>query len=136
MYLSGTLRAFRVFILSSFIFSTKFFCAYHVYLNFLFSISFTFLLCSFPSSLPTICFFNSFACFFSNSFLSFSNCSSMSFSYFCFLTAASNSAFSALACSSSLLSFSSCCSIRAYYSSLAFLALISASILSFSLAAL
>jgi hypothetical protein len=109
-----------------FIFSTKVFWAYQFSWNFLFSISFCLDDCSLFSSLSTICFLSSFACFFSRDFLYFSNFYSTSFSYFCLRTALSNSAFSAFVCSSSLRSFSSCCSILAYWSSWAFLALISA----------
>ncbi len=123
MYLSGILRPLRALIFSSLIFSTKFFWAYQVSLNFLFSTSFTFFPNSVFSYFSTICFLSSLACFLRSYFLSFSSCYSISFSYLCFLTAESNSAFSAFACSSSLLSFSSCCSRRASWSSFALLAL-------------
>lgn len=136
MYLSGMLRFFSCSIFSSLILSTFTFWDSQFSWNFLFSISFTFFACWQPSSLFAICFFSSLACFNSSCFLSFSSFSSVSLSYLCFLTAASNSAFSAFATSSSLLSFSSCCSSLAWASSSAFLALISASILSFSRAAL
>jgi hypothetical protein len=82
-----------------------------------------------------ICFLSSFACFLSRDFLSFSSLSSTSLSYFCLRTVDSNYDFSALVYSSSLRSLSSCCYIRAYCNSWAFLALISASNLSFYLAA-
>ena len=124
MYFSGTLSSFNNWIFSSLICSTCFFWDSQVSWNFLFSISFNFLCCSWFSSFEAICFFNSLACFNKSCFLSFSNLSSASFNYFCLRTAESNSAFSALACSSSLLSFSSCCSSLASWSSWAFLALI------------
>ena len=135
MYFSGTLRLLSSLIFSSFIFSTRTFWASQFSTNFLLLTSLSFLDCSLSSSWVTICFLSSFACFFRSAFLSFSSCSSIYFSSFCFLTAASNSAFQAFACSSSRLSFSICCSILASCSSCAFLFLISASALSFSLAA-
>jgi len=120
MYFSGTFKSFSIWILSFLMFSTKCFWADQFYWSFLFSISFSFFVCSMSYSLPLICFFSSFACFFKSYFLSFSNFYSRSFSSLCFLTAASNSAFSALVCSSSLRYFSNCCSRRASWSYLAF----------------
>ena len=136
MYLSGMLRVFSWSIFSSFILSTFVFWDYQFSWNFLFSIYFSFFACWLPSYLLDICFFSSLACFRSNCFLSFSSFYSVYFSSLCFLTAASNSAFSALVTSYNLLSFYSCCSSLACWSSSAFLALISAYILSFYLAAL
>ena len=136
MYFSGTLRLLSQLIFSSFIFQTSTFWASQFSTNFLLLTSLSFLDCSLSSSWVTICFLSSFACFFRSSFLSFQSFSSIYLSSFCFLTAASNSAFSAFACSSSRLYFQICCSILAYCSSCAFWFLISAQALSFSLAAL
>jgi hypothetical protein len=135
MYFSGTFSSFNSLIFSCFILSNSAFWPWKVSCSCWFSISLVLPWYSRVSCFSTICFFNSEACFFSSSFLSFSSFSSSYFTSFCFLITASNSAFSALACSSNMRSFSFCCSCRAYCSSWALLALISASTFSFSLAA-
>lgn len=136
MYLSGTFNSRNYLIFYCLIRSNKAFWPWKVSCSCWFSMSRIFLPSSLVSCFSTICFFSSTACFLSSYFLSFSSRSSNSRTSFCFLMTASNSAFSALACSSSMRSFSFCCSLLAYCSYWLLLALISASTFSFSLAAL
>lgn len=136
MYFYGTLSPWSYWIFYCLILSNKrAFCSC-AYLAFWFSISFCFFYNSPLSTLPTICFLSSKACFFNNSFLSCSSFSSSSLISFCLRMADSNSAFYARACYSSILSFYICCSILAYFNSEAFFDLISAYCLSFSRAPL
>lgn len=132
MNLSGTFKLLSSLILSCFIFSKRAFWPWKVSFSCWFSTSIIFFSCFLWSSFSTICFFNSRACFISNSFLSFSSFYYSSLTSFCLRMTYSNSAFSALACSSSILSFSLFCYSRACWSSADFFARISASIRSFS----
>lgn len=136
MYLSGTFKSRSSLIFSCLIFSSKAFCPWNVSCNCWFSISLTFLDYSLVYCFYTICFFNSSACFFNNYFLSFSNFSYNYLTSFCFRITASNSDFSALACSSNILYFYFCCSCLAYCNSWLRFARIYASTLYFYLAAL
>lgn len=109
MYFYGTLSFLSSSIFSCLIFSNSLAFSSCNYLAFWFSISFCFLSCSDFYPFYTICFLSSKACFLRTSFLS---CSSFYSSYLislCLRMAASNSAFSALACSSSIFYFSICC---------------------------
>jgi hypothetical protein len=131
MYFYGTLRLLSSAIFSCLIFSRSWAFAECTSLLFWFSTYLIFEVWFSFSDFSTICFFSCKACFFKSSFLSFSSFSSSYLISRCFLIAFSNSAFSALACSSSILYFSICCSRRASFNSAAFLALISASCLYF-----
>lgn len=117
MYLSGTFSSFSSLIFSCLIRSSNAFWPWNVSCNCWFSISLVFLSSCLAYPFPTICFLSSVACFLSNSLRSFSSFYSSSLISFCLRITASNSAFSALACSSSIRSRSFCCSCLACCSS-------------------